>query len=206
MKKTVKTLASVMSAVLLLSVCSCNKSDSKKAVDPVIGVMEDAVGKNVADAEKMFEEYFGIELEGTPGAGSGGNPPLQSYYYDSTLTKDGITFTSLVFMVVTTDDTVQQVQLTCDNLDDGKKEYDTSSEKKREIKSLCKAMNNAVQDKAGKPVNNEPLFEGSKESYLNRYKTDKFVYIVSVRDLTEMPEDKGSSDLVDTNILIYQAQ
>ena len=59
MKKTVKTLASVMSAVLLMSVCSCNKADTKKTVDPIIGLMEDSVGKNVDDAEKMVRRSLG---------------------------------------------------------------------------------------------------------------------------------------------------
>jgi len=205
MKKTVKTLASVMSAVLLMSVCSCNKADTKKTVDPIIGLMEDSVSKNVDDAEKMFEKYFGVELEGTPGAGSGGDTPLQSYCYDSTLTKDGVTFTSLVFMVVIDDNTVQQVQLFSDNVDPDKGDYDTSSGKISEIKGLSKAMNEAVQDKAGKPYHTSPIFEDSKESYTNIYKTDGFRYVVSVRDLNDVPEwNERGNHLVDTSILVYQ--
>ena len=203
MKKTVKLLATVMSAALMLSVCSCNKSDLKKSVDPVIDLMEDSIGKSRADAEKMFEDYFGVELEGVEALKSGSDKrPIQSYFYDTDLTKDGVTFTSLVIMEDVFAETVYSVEMNSNNLDTAKKEYDTSSGKKSEIKDLGKAMNKAVQAKVGKPDYTEPLFEGSKESYSNRYKTDKIVYIVSVRDLTEAP-DKGS-DLVDTSITVFQ--
>ena len=205
MKKTVKTLASVMSAVLLMSVCSCNKADTKKAVDPIIGLMEDSVGKDVDDAEKMFEKYFGVELEGKPGVGSGGDTPLRGCYYDSILTKDGVTFTSLSFLVVIDDNTVQQVQLFSDNVDADTHEYDISSERVSEIKGLSKAMNKALEDKTGKPDYSAPIFEGSKESYSNRYKTNDFYYVVSVRDVNDVPEwNERENHLVDTSILVFK--
>ena len=76
MKRIVRIMAAAMSAVLMLSVCSCNKADLKKSVDPVIGLMEDSIGKSRADAEKMFEDYFGVELEGKESlkSGSDANP------------------------------------------------------------------------------------------------------------------------------------
>ena len=117
MKKTVKLLATVMSAVLMLSVCSCNKSDLKKSVDPVISIMEDSIGKSRADAEKMFEDYFGVELEGVESLKSGSDEkPLQFYFYSAVLSKDGVTFTSMAIAETVPDGIVYSVELNSNNL------------------------------------------------------------------------------------------
>ena len=204
MKRIVRIMAAAMSAVLMLSVCSCNKADLKKSVDPVIGLMEDSIGKSRADAEKMFEDYFGVELEGKESLKSGSDAnPLQTYFYPSVLTKDGVTFTSLAITETMSDGIVYSVELNNNNLNTANNEYNTSSEKKSEIKNLCKAMNKAVEERAGKPSSTMPLFENSKLSFSNRYKTDKCIYIVSNRDLTEMPEEEGHK-LIDTTVMIHQ--
>ena len=44
-----------------------------------------------------------------------------------------------------------------------------------------------------------PLFSHT----YNMYKTDKNIYVVSNRDLTERSEEDGNK-LIDTNVLIYQ--
>ncbi len=204
MKRTVRIMAAAMSAVLMLSVCSCNKADLKKAVDPVISLMEDSIGKSRADAEKMFEEYFGVELEGVESMKSGSDEnPLQFYFYSAVLSKDGVTFTSMAIAETVPDGIVYSVELNSNNLNAANKEYNTSSEKKSEIKNLCNAMNKAVEERVGKPMSTMPLFENSKLSFSNMYKTDKCMYIVSNRDLTEMPEEEGHK-LIDTTVLIYQ--
>ena len=82
------------------------------------------------------------------------------------------------------DGIVYSVELNNNNLNTANNEYNTSSEKKSEIKNLCDAMNKAVEERAGKPSSTMPLFENSKLSFSNRYKTDKCIYIVSNRDLT----------------------
>lgn len=203
MKKTVKLLATIMSAALMLSVCSCNKSDLKKSVDPVISIMEDSIGKSRADAEKMFEDYFGVELEGVESLKSGSDEnPLQFYFYSAVLSKDGVTFTSMVIGETVPDGIVSSVELNSNNLNTANNEYNTSSEKKNEIKNLCDAMNKAVEERAGKPRSTMPLFENSKLSFTNMYKTDKNIYVVSNRDLTERSEEDGNK-LIDTNVLIY---
>ncbi len=203
MKKTVKLLATIMGAALMLSVCSCNKSDLKKSVDPVISIMEDSIGKSRADAEKMFEDYFGVELEGVESLKSGSDEnPLQFYFYSAVLSKDGVTFTSMVIAETVPDGIVYSVELNSNNLNAAIKEYNTSSEKKSEIKNLCDAMNKAVEERAGKPRSTMPLFENSKLSFTNMYKTDKNIYVVSNRDLTERSEEDGNK-LIDTNVLIY---
>lgn len=203
MKKTVKLLTTVMSAVLMLSVCSCNKSDLKKAVDPVISLMEDSIGKSRADAEKMFEEYFGVELEGVESLKSDSDErPLQFYFYSAVLSKDGVTFTSMAIAETVPDGIVYSIELNSSNLNAANKEYNTSSEKRSEIKNLCDAMNKAVEERAGKPSSTMPLFENSKLSFTNMYKTDKNIYVVSNRDLTERSEEDANK-LIDTNVLIY---
>ena len=204
MKRIVRIMAAAMSAALMLSVCSCNKSDLKKSVDPVIGLMEDSIGKSRADAEKMFEDYFGVELEGVESLKSGSDEnPLQFYFYSAVLSKDGVTFTSMAIAETVPDGIVYSVELNSNNLNTANNEYNTSSEKKSEIKNLCDAMNKAVEERAGKPSSTMPLFENSKLSFSNRYKTDKCIYIVSNRDLTEMPEEEGHK-LIDTTVMIHQ--
>lgn len=203
MKRIVRIMAAAMSAVLMLSVCSCNKADLKKAVDPVISIMEDSIGKSRADAEKMFEDYFGVELEGVESLKSGSDEnPLQFYFYSAVLSKDGVTFTSMAIAETVPDGIVYSVELNSNNLNTANNEYNTSSEKKSEIKNLCDAMNKAVEERAGKPSSTMPLFENSKLSFTNMYKTDKNIYVVSNRDLTERSEEDGNK-LIDTNVLIY---
>lgn len=203
MKRIVRIMAAAMSAVLMLSVCSCNKADLKKSVDPVIGLMEDSIGKSRADAEKMFEDYFGVELEGKESLKSGSDEnPLQFYFYSAVLSKDGVTFTSMAIAETVPDGIVYSVELNSNNLNTANNEYNTSSEKKSEIKNLCDAMNKAVEERAGKPSSTMPLFENSKLSFTNMYKTDKNIYVVSNRDLTERSEEDGNK-LIDTNVLIY---
>ena len=203
MKRIVRIMAAAMSAVLMLSVCSCNKSDLKKSVDPVISIMEDSIGKSRADAEKMFEDYFGVELEGVESLKSGSDEnPLQFYFYSAVLSKDGVTFTSMAIAETVPDGIVYSVELNSNNLNTANNEYNTSSEKKSEIKNLCDAMNKAVEERAGKPSSTMPLFENSKLSFTNMYKTDKNIYVVSNRDLTERSEEDGNK-LIDTNVLIY---
>ena len=203
MKRIVRIMAAAMGAALMLSVCSCNKSDLKKSVDPVIGLMEDSIGKSRADAEKMFEDYFGVELEGVESLKSGSDEnPLQFYFYSAVLSKDGVTFTSMAIAETVPDGIVYSVELNSNNLNTANNEYNTSSEKKSEIKNLCDAMNKAVEERAGKPSSTMSLFENSKLSFTNMYKTDKNIYVVSNRDLTERSEEDGNK-LIDTNVLIY---
>ena len=203
MKRIVRIMAAAMGAALMLSVCSCNKADLKKSVDPVIGLMEDSIGKSRADAEKMFEDYFGVELEGVESLKSGSDEnPLQFYFYSAVLSKDGVTFTSMAIAETVPDGIVYSVELNSNNLNTANNEYNTSSEKKSEIKNLCDAMNKAVEERAGKPSSTMPLFENSKLSFTNMYKTDKNIYVVSNRDLTERSEEDGNK-LIDTNVLIY---
>ncbi len=217
MKKSVRLMALALAAVMMISFCSCSDSGSKRttsqketetvtekpeteettapkaaSADGTYGelyeLMNGVLGKDLASAEAMIGEFFGVELEdGLGGSMTETRRDIETklHSYSELFAKGDYRFNELQIWTDTADGHVRMLEFTLVNEAYVAYKLENTPELEEEIKKQYEGIKGGLDKTYGDAFDKgNPIYD--EDSYYFKYnvKDGNFAY-VEIRDFTE---------------------
>lgn len=153
----------------------------------ILQLMNDVIGKNRAEAEKMIGEFFGVEIEDMSGLGLDAkinDIPTTLYVYVQMLTKDSARFNGMSLYADPDKDLVRGMEINLVNKSYAAAEIEDTAEFRDEIRKQFNDIKAELDNTYGEAYKAEkPQFDEDSFSYY--YKLPGGVAYCELRDFTQ---------------------
>lgn len=175
-------------------------SFSNSTLGSICQLTSDAIGTDLTTAEKMFNEFFGIELvDGTGNilTDERGGIATTVHVYVHMLVKDDVRFNGMQIWTDKEDGHVRRIELVLCNTSYTTVAIEETPEFMEEIKTLNKNINDELKKSLGDPYESGDLV-WDEDSLYSVYKvSDGCLAYVEIRDFTE----EGGNGLLKTQLI-----